>query len=43
MKLELLEVNKARAVQIRAGIKWVEEGEKNKKYFLGLEKARGNA
>lgn len=43
MRLELLEVNKARAAQVRARIKWVEEGEKNTKYFLGLEKARGNA
>ena len=43
MRLKLLEVNKARAAQVKAGIKWVAEGERNTKYLLGLEKARGNA
>ena len=32
--------DKAKGAQIRSRIKWVEEGEKNKKFFLGLEKAR---
>ena len=32
--------DKAKGSQIRSRIKWVEEGEKNTKLFLGLEKAR---
>jgi hypothetical protein len=32
--------DKAKGAQIRSRIKWVEEGEKNTKFFLGLEKAR---
>ena len=34
----LLEETRGR--QIRSGIKWMEEGEKSSKFFLGLEKAR---
>ena len=43
LKLELIEAEKARAAQIRSRIKWIEEGEKSTKYFLGLEKARANS
>ena len=32
--------DKVKGAQIRSRIKWVEEGEKNTKFFLGLEKAR---
>ena len=32
--------DKVKGAQIRSRIKWVEEGEKNKKFFLGLEKAK---
>ena len=32
--------DKVKGAQIRSRIKCVEEGEKNKKFFLGLEKAR---
>ena len=42
-KLELLSMEKARGAQIRARTKWVEEGEKNTKYFLGLEKHRAKS
>ena len=28
---------------MRARVKWVEEGEKNTKYFLNLEKSRANS
>lgn len=43
LKIELVEQCKARAAQVRARAKWVEQGEKNTKYFLNLEKARANA
>ena len=41
-QLEILAMEKARGAQIRSRIKWIEDGEKNTKYFLGLEKTRGN-
>ena len=40
MELEIEEQSKARAAQVRSRVKWVEEGEKNTRYFLGLEKVR---
>ena len=43
LKLELQETEKARAAQVRSRAKWVELGEKNNSYFLGLEKVRGKA
>ena len=43
IKIELLEQQKSRAAQVRARVKWVEEGEKNTKYFLNLEKSRANS
>ena len=43
MELEILEQHKARAAQVRARAHWVEKGEKNTKYFLNLEKSKGNA
>ena len=33
-------MEETRGAQIRAGIKWIEEGEKCNKYFLSLEKSR---
>ena len=39
-KLEILQVHRARGAQIRARLKWIEEGEKNSKFFCNLEKAR---
>ena len=39
-QLELLILEKARGAQIRAREKWIEEGEKNTKYFCSLEKSR---
>ena len=42
-KLNILNVNHSKGAQIRARAKWIEEGEKNSKYFLGLEKSRGLA
>jgi hypothetical protein len=38
--LSKLYSDKVKGAQIRSRIKWVEEGEKNTKFFLGLEKAR---
>ena len=43
LKLELIEINKAKGAQIRSRIKIVEEWEKNNKFFLGIEKARANS
>ena len=43
IELELLEQEKTRSAQIRAREKWREEGDKNTKFFLGLEKTRANA
>lgn len=40
LQLEILETANARAAQTRARVRWIEQGEKNTKYFLGLEKAR---
>lgn len=40
MELEIFAMNRTKAAQIRAGIKWIEEGEKCTKYFLSLEKKR---
>jgi hypothetical protein len=33
-------MDKTRGAQVRARIKWIEEGERNTKYFCDLEKAR---
>ena len=43
LKLELIEINKAKGAQIRSRIKFVEDWEKNNKFFLGIEKARANS
>ena len=42
-ELELIHIHKAKGAQTRSRTQWVEEGEKNTKFFLGLEKAKGNA
>jgi len=39
-EFELVSEDKAKGAQTRARIKWIEEGEKNTKYFLSLEKSR---
>ena len=39
-ELELIYLEKARGAQVRAREKWVEQGEKNTSFFLGLEKKR---
>ena len=38
-KHEILLIEETKATSNRAGIKWIQEGEKNNKHFLGLEKA----
>lgn len=40
--LEINALAEARGAQIRSRIKFIEEGEKNTRYFLGLEKANGS-
>lgn len=39
-KYELLKVHHAKGAQIRSRVKWIEEGEKNTKYFCNLERTR---
>lgn len=43
LNLELLEKEKLQSAQIRSKVKWIEDGEKNTKYFLNLERSRANA
>jgi exonuclease III len=42
-ELDIYAIHEARSAQVRSRTKFVEEGEKNTKYFLNLEKARANA
>ena len=42
-ELELHDIQLAKGAQTRARAKWMEEGEKNTKYFLRLKKARGTS
>ena len=41
-ELDIIQTSITRGAIIRAKQKWMEEGEKNSKLFLGLEKSRGN-
>ena len=40
---ENIQLEKTKASQIRARVKWIEEGEKNSKFFMSLEKSRATA
>ena len=42
MQIEVIEIEQLKSAQIRSKSKWIEEGERNTKYFLNLEKARAN-
>ncbi|XP_035828437.1 uncharacterized protein LOC106013237 isoform X2 [Aplysia californica] len=42
-ELEIYQLHKARGAQIRSRQKWIEEGEKNTKYFLRMEQMRGGS
>ena len=42
-ELEIYELSKANGAQIRAKVEWVQYGEKNTSYFLGLEKSKAHA
>jgi hypothetical protein len=42
-KLETFAYEDARSAHVRSRVKFIEEGEKNTKYFLNLEKARANS
>lgn len=39
-KIEVMQLDRARGAQVRARVKWIEEGEKNTKFFCNLEKVR---
>lgn len=39
-KLELQKIHEAKGAQVRSKVKWIEDGEKNTKYFYNLEKTR---
>ena len=39
-KLELIQLQQTKGAQTRARVKWIEEGEKNTKFFCSLEKSR---
>ena len=39
-ELENIYITGTKGAQIRSRVKWIEEGEKNTKFFLGLEKSR---
>ena len=41
LEKELHDLNKTKGAQVRSKIKFIEEGEKNTKYFLGVEKVKG--
>ena len=43
IQLEILEQERTKSAQIRTKERWIEEGDKNTKFFLNLEKARGNS
>ena len=40
---EVVDLHLARGAQLRSRVKFIEEGEKNSKYFLNLEKSRGTS
>ena len=41
-KYEIESIHKTRGAQIRSRIKYIEDGERNTKYFLSMEKVRGS-
>ena len=43
LEQEIYEQERFKSAQTRARVKWIQEGEKNTKYFLNLEKTRANA
>ena len=43
IQLEILEQERTQSAQVRSKERWIEEGDKNTKYFLNLEKARANS
>ena len=42
LQLDLHEQIALKSAQVRSRVKWIEEGERNTKYFLNLEKSRAN-
>ena len=42
LALDLYALHEIEGAQVRSRLKWIEEGERNTKYFLGLEKSNFN-
>ena len=42
LSLDIFSLYEAQGAQTRARMKWIENGERNNKYFLGLEKSNYN-
>jgi len=42
LQIDVFEQERLKSAQIRSRVRWVEEGEKNTKFFLNLEKSRAN-
>ena len=43
MKIDMAHLCYSKGAQVRSREKWIDQGEKNNKYFLGLEKSRSSA
>ena len=43
LQIDLFEQERTKSAQTRARMRWVEEGDKNTKFFLNLEKSKANA
>ena len=42
LALDLYALHEIEGAQVRSQLKWIEEGERNTKYFFGLEKSNFN-
>ena len=42
LQIEIYELERLKSAQIRSKVRWIEEGERNTRYFLNLEKTHAN-